>query len=108
SVTYKQTTAGSPTIIATYSGDSNNVGSYGTATPTFSKATTTTAVSCVPSNPFTGSSTTCSATVTGVAPTSTVTWSSSGGTGTFSSLTCTLSGGSCSVSYTQSTAGSPM
>lgn len=48
------------------------------------------------------------AVVSGTSPTGTVTWSSSA-TGTFSSTTCTLSGASCSVEYTPTSAsGSPV
>jgi hypothetical protein len=65
----------------------------------------TTSVSCSPSPVAVGSPTTCTATATGIVntPTGTVTWSS-GGAGAFSpaSLTCTLSSGACSVSYTPS------
>jgi Bacterial Ig-like domain (group 3) len=106
SVSYTQSTVSTVTITATYGGDSNNVGSSGTAMATFVAATTTTTVNCIPSSLQIGSSTTCTATVTGAGPSGTITFSSTGG-GTFSpSTTCTLAAGSCSVSYTQSTVGS--
>ncbi|MBI3858687.1 MAG: Ig-like domain repeat protein [Thaumarchaeota archaeon] len=75
---------------------------------------TTTALSCSPSTQAHGSTVTCTATVTGTTPTGTVTFSTSQATGTTwspTSATCTLalSGGvyKCSVTYTQSVAGTP-
>ena len=71
---------------------------------------TATSVSCSPGYVAVDSSTTCTATVTGDSPSGTVTFTSSSGTGTFtpSSGQCTLlSSGSCSVSYSDSVAGSP-
>jgi len=47
------------------------------------------------------STSTCTATVRGDSPTGNVTWTASG-TGNFSRSTCTLSSGTCSVSYTPS------
>src|SRR5207302_10095744 len=74
---------------------------------------TATTVSCA-TNPVTyGGSTSCTATVTDTsgsptAPTSTASWTTSG-SGSFSSGSCTLSGGSspttCSVTYTPSAVG---
>ncbi len=70
-------------------------------------ATSSTAVRCSP-NPVTlGSSVTCTATVSGSNPTGTVTWSTSSSTGTFSgSNPSTLSSGSCTITYTDTSAGS--
>jgi polyvinyl alcohol dehydrogenase (cytochrome) len=65
-------------------------------------AKSTTSVSCSPGSVSAGSSTTCTAQVTGNNPTGTVSWQTSG-SGTFSTNTCTLSSsGSCQVSYTPS------
>ncbi|MDG6976137.1 MAG: Ig-like domain repeat protein, partial [Nitrososphaerota archaeon] len=80
---------------------------------------TSTSVSCSPGTTpvpsgSTGSATNCQAVVSGSSPTGTVTFTSSSSTGTFSfgvsfgsSLACTLSSGSCSVSYSDSVAGTP-
>lgn len=80
-----------------------------TANDTFSyltTITTTTSVSCSPSHITTDSSVICSGTVTAsVPPTGTLSWRSSSATGTFGASSCTLSGGSCSVNYTDSSAG---
>ena len=109
SVKYTQTSGGTATIIASYSGDSNNGPSSTSTTVTF-QSTTTIIVSCTPSILGAGSSTTCTATVSGSSPTGTVTFSESGGgSGAAfnpSSGQCTLTSGSCSVTYTQSSAGS--
>ena len=68
---------------------------------------TTTVVSCLPASFGIGSGSTCTATVTGSAPTGTVTFTQAGaGTVTFSSGgMCTLSAGSCFVTATGATAG---
>ena len=92
-----------------YSGDSNYVsGTSGPCEPfTVQPSSTLTAVACAP-NPVTiGSSTTCTATVTGYHPTGSVTFSTSSSTGAFSPTTgqCTLGSGTCSVSYTDTSAG---
>jgi hypothetical protein len=81
-------------------------------------ASTATTVSCSPATISADSSATCTATVTGSSPTGTVSWVSSSvtgaftaGSGTFSSgppPSCTLSSGSCSVTYTDSTSGAPV
>jgi hypothetical protein len=69
---------------------------------------TTTSESCIDSTISVGTSTTCTASVSGQSPTGTITWSQTAGTGsvTFPSTTCTLSSGSCSVQVTGSDAGS--
>jgi hypothetical protein len=104
-VTYSDTVSGSPTITGAYSGDSGNYGStgYGSVTVTGLSGTST-AVSCDPSSVAIGAPSDCTATVTGSSPTGTVNWSSSG-SGTFSSDSCTLSDGTCSVTYTPSEGG---
>jgi hypothetical protein len=69
---------------------------------------TTTIISCSPSTVLVGSQTTCTATVAGSSSTGLVTFSSSSGTGTFmTSNQCALMSGSCSVSYSDTTAGDP-
>ncbi len=74
---------------------------------------TTTVVSCTPSPVNIGFSTMCTATVTGNSPSGNVSFSSSSGTGTFtpSNGQCTLASGgvsgSCSVIYSDNTAGRP-
>jgi hypothetical protein len=73
--------------------------------------TTTTVVSCTPNPVLPNTATTCTVTVTdltapGNIPTGLVTWGNGGGAGTFLAGTCTLSGGTCSVTYTPTTTGS--
>lgn len=70
--------------------------------------TTTTTVSCNHVSTVVGSATTCKATVTGsgsAKPKGLVYWSSSS-SGKFSSITCNLSGGACSVKFTPTAVGS--
>ncbi len=70
---------------------------------------TSTSVSCSPLSVSVGSPSTCTATVTGNSPTGTVTFSTStGDTSQFSSTTCSLSSGSCQVTYTPSSSTSPV
>src|SRR5437867_83462 len=70
----------------------------------------TTSVTCSPTSVIVNQTTFCRATVadaslgTSSSPTGTVAWSSSGA-GTFSTPTCTLSSGSCSVTYVPSSSG---
>lgn len=66
------------------------------------KAATSTSISCSPATDAVGTSTVCTATVAGNNPAGMVSWSSSG-SGSFSpSQDCTLSAGTCSVSYVPS------
>jgi len=105
---YTPSTNASPvTITATYGGDANNLGSFGSSPLTVTAATSSTSVSCTPSTITTVGSTTCTATVTGSLPTGTVTFSSSSGSGVFSPTNgqCTLASGSCSVTYHDSSPG---
>ncbi|HLQ06270.1 MAG TPA: Ig-like domain repeat protein, partial [Nitrososphaerales archaeon] len=98
---------GAISVGAGYSGDTDHYG--GTATPVGVTATTrsvTVSVSCSPSSvPLLGS-TTCTVTVkdsdagTPIDPTGTVHFSDNGAGGGFSTTDCTLSSGSCSVTYT--------
>jgi len=91
---------------------------YGTITANFSPTTTKpadtqTVVACDPSSVEVGTSTTCTATVTGESSAAgqTVSWGSTG-TGTFDSIDCTLVGSpdassdACSVTYTPTEVGS--
>ncbi|QQG47975.1 MAG: hypothetical protein HY247_04160 [archaeon] len=93
-------TQGTVVVEATYSGDSNNVASIGDKMVKVIAARTMTHISCS-SIPFSlGANITCTATVTGGhSPSGTITWSKASGSGlvNFSSLTCALSSGSCSV-----------
>jgi hypothetical protein len=66
-----------------------------------------TSVSCSPGSVAIGSLTTCTAIVTGNNPTGSVSWQSSE-SGTFSSNSCDLSSGSCSVSYTPDSSIAPV
>jgi len=61
----------------------------------------TTSISCTPSPAMVTLASTCTATVRGDSPTGTITWTATGN-GTFSHSSCTLSSGTCSVSYTPS------
>jgi hypothetical protein len=76
-------------------------------------ATTTTTVNCSPSTIDVGSSSSCTATVTGATGTisgETISWSQSGGTGSVSfpsGPTCSLSGASCSITVNGATVGNP-
>ncbi|QIY59999.1 Ig-like domain repeat protein [Streptomyces sp. RPA4-5] len=93
--------AGTHTVTATYSGDSNFTTSSGTDTQTVNLASTTTAVSTTPDPSVVGQSVTFSATVAPVAPgagtpTGTVTFVATDGVTTVT-LTGTLSGGTTSV-----------
>ena len=92
-----------------YSGDSNYVpGSSGPCEPfSVQPSPTTTAVACSPNPATIGSSTTCTATVTGYHPSGAITFTSSSSTGAFipANGQCTLTGGFCSVTYTDTSAG---
>jgi sugar lactone lactonase YvrE len=106
-VTYTpSSTAGSPvSITASYSGDSNNVGGTGTFSLTVTPKSTTTSVNCTPTTVTVGLPGTCSASVVGASPSGTISWSSNSTAGTFNSTSCTLSSGSCGVTFRGSAAG---
>jgi hypothetical protein len=104
---------GSITITATYPGDVVHSGSSGSQTITAIKRSTSTAVSCLPASGGVNVARTCTATVTDISPGTTVTPTGTVtftvnpiGQGTFGTATCTLSAGSCSVTYTPTSAGS--
>ena len=96
------------TITAHYGGDYIYSPSSDTAsvTPTTSISSVT-SVSCTPSSVAIRTSTICTVTVTGSSPTGNVTWSTTG-IWDFSSRACTLSSGSCTVSYTPTVPASPV
>jgi hypothetical protein len=102
-------TSGHVTITATYSGDQNNRASSRTAKLTVKKASTVVAMSCAQSSIGKGAKVVCTVTVLGKysSHNGTVTWSKTSGKGgvSFSSATCTLSSGSCSVTVTATHAG---
>lgn len=110
SVNVTASATGKVKIEAIYAGDSNNQGSSRHARLTVTKAPTAIALSCTQSPFGVGTPITCTATVSGGYPSQTgnVTWSKVPGTGrvTFSSKTCVLSSGSCSVTITATAAGS--
>ena len=74
--------------------DNGNVYAFGTRAPSSAS------VVCSPNSVSVGSPVTCTATVSGSNPTGTVTWSTSSSTGNFSQSVCTLSSGTCSTTYT--------
>lgn len=93
SVRYIPTSAGlTNPITASYSGDNSNKPSSETFSLTVAMRPTKTTISCLSADAAVGSSTTCTAIISGYNPTGTVTWSQSGGTGLISiSLNaCTL------------------
>lgn len=88
------TRAGQVALWASYLGDSANLASNGKFVITFN----TVFVRCAKWSPAVRTSTTCTATVIGSSPTGTIIWSQSGaGFFAFSSNTCALVGGACSV-----------
>jgi hypothetical protein len=104
-------TGHSVNITASYPGNppSKNPSSVGFSTVTVLPQTPKVVLSCTPKSATAGSKKviTCRAKVTGYLPTGTVTWSQSGpGTVSFSTQTCTLSKGVCSVKMTASGSGS--
>jgi hypothetical protein len=104
------TVSGSPhTITATYPGDANNAGSNGTFQINVNQAVTKTTLVCT--TPVTvGTPSLCTVTLSGAFGSTdgeSVSFTASG-SGTFNSTTCSLSSGSCEVSYAPTaTAGSP-
>ncbi len=110
---------GSARVAQASSAPAPGTGSVQSKLSPLAQGATSTSVSCSPGTTpvpsgSTGSATNCQAVVSGSSPTGTVTFTSSSSTGTFSfgvsfgsSLACTLSSGSCSVSYSDSVAGTP-
>jgi hypothetical protein len=109
-VEYIQSEAGSTGITGTYSGDANESPSSGGSSVTFTNRSTTTELTCTPSEPPLDTPTTCTITVTDTSSGTTSAPAGSisivlNGVGTFSSRKCTLvaasaSSSSCSVKYT--------
>src|SRR3989454_7146975 len=96
------------TITASYGVDVKYPQSSGSYSLQVTQGSTATSVSCLPSPVTVGSSSSCTATVTGSSPTGTITWTSNG-TGGFSPATpCTIVRGTCIVSYKPSSTGSPV
>ena len=117
-VTYTPTVVrpGTHIISGTYNGDTKHSFSMSTGSQSFSLTvtgrSTSTTVSCAPSSVVTNNGSTCTATVTDTAsgtastPVGTVKFTSSGtATGTFPSASCSLSLGSCSVTFTPTSVG---
>jgi hypothetical protein len=75
-------------------------------TPDLKPTASLTSVSCSPNLVSSGLPVTCTAAVSGFIPTGIITWSTSSSTGNFSQSVCTLSSGSCSTTYTDSSPGS--
>ncbi len=103
SIYYADSDPGLPTITGQYSGDDNNLAGSGTDSLLVVPITTpTVTVSCDPSYVIVSSS--CTADVTGSSPTGNVSWTAANEyvpseKGSFATTTCTLVGGSCSVTY---------
>jgi hypothetical protein len=109
SVSYTPSVPASPVMItASYGGDSNNPVSSDNYSLSVMKSVTTNTVKCSPSPIVVGAATTCTASVSGVSPTGTITWASSGVADFSPATTCTLSAGSCAVDYTPSSTSSPI
>ena len=110
-VSFTPSTAGADSVTANYAGDTNHAASSGTTTVTASARGSWSDVQCSPPRMLVGSPSTCQATVTDTSwgtastPSGKVAFSSSGSAGTFSATSCTLSNGSCSVTFTPTAAG---
>ena len=105
SVHFTPSAPGSQMITGSYSGDSSSAPSSGSASLSVGKASSSTSVSCSPSSAVVGgASTSCTATVTGQAPSGSVAFASNS-SGTFTpASSCTLvavdaTHASCSVTY---------
>jgi hypothetical protein len=95
-------------ISASYGGDLYNPGSSGGYLLSAAKDVATEKVQCTPSPAAAGSSTTCTASVSGDSPTGTIKWTSSGVANFSPAATCTLSAGACAVYYMPSPSTSPL
>ena len=99
-VSYTASTTTPTTLNAAYGGDSSNMGSSGQTSFTPSKGSSTISVSCSPVTVFLGTSTSCTATVsgigTGTVPGGSVVMSSSGAN---LIAGCTLASGTCASTY---------
>lgn len=114
SVTFTPTpgSEGAVLVEAGYSGDVDHYSSAASVGVTATTRSVTVSVMCAPSSIFPAQSTTCTVTVTDfdtgspIVPTGTVHFSANV-SGTFTPTDCTLSSGSCSVSYSTPTIGPP-
>ncbi len=118
--TIQSTVTVTTTSTATSSSSSSTTTSRTTVSTTRSSTTsastsvslgpTSTQVGCVPSPVVLGSASTCTATVTGASPTGTVDWTATepGAESPFLVSACELSSGSCSVTVSPASGGSPV
>lgn len=105
-LSYTDPTPGSFTITGRYTGDFHNAGSNATAVLVVTSGSESSLVVACDPNPVTaGSGSTCTATVAGSSPTGIVAFTTLGSKGSFTPSTCSLFGGTCSVSFTDSTVG---
>ena len=107
-ISYSDTSTGSPTITGTYGGNSDNEPSAGDEVVSVVATTTTsTEVTCLPSEVTGSEPAMCTATVSGEGPTGTVDWTAETGSDlyipTLSASSCTLVSGSCAVTVTSPT-----
>src|SRR5439155_1004669 len=112
--TFTATAAGTALITGAYGGDSTHATSTSAASSvTVNKRNTSTAVICT-SPVVVGQASSCTATVTDTSPgtvttpTGTVTFTETGPAGSFSSTTCALVSGSCSVTFTATATGTAL
>ena len=108
-VNYTEGQASTPTVTASFAGDGTNAPSQGTVPMTFTRRDATPTASC-PAQVALNAPASCTLTVTDTSPGNTST--PTGGSvfaadvaGTFSPNPCTLSGGTCSFTYTPSALG---
>ena len=109
SVKFLSTSVGTATVTADYTGDGHNFPSALSFVLVTIPKSSSTIVSCKPTSVVAGSSSviTCTARVMGYSPSGIVTWvQSETGSVTFSSTTCTLTKGNCSITMTGTAAGS--
>jgi hypothetical protein len=107
STTYTDSNLGTVMITASYSGDPDNMPSSGSTTLIVSNQPeqSWTYVYSYSVSTYTNSPVTFVAGVNGYNPTGTITWSSSSSTGSFDPTVSTLSSGTCTTTYTDSTPG---
>ncbi len=111
SVNLTPSVPGPMTVQASYPGDTTHAISSGSTSVSVVMRSTLTMITCIPASLLIMQATSCSATVTDSAggtsntPSGSVRFGVSGLTGTFSSVSCVLTGGSCSIVFTPSTGG---
>src|SRR5207244_5578581 len=113
SVTFTATATGTALVTGAYGGDSTHgVSTSPASSVTVNKRNTSTAVVCT-SPVVVNQASSCTATVTDTSPgtvttpTGTVTFTETGPAGSFSSTTCALVSGSCTVTFPAPATGSP-